>query len=150
MREPLYRARRTNIGKWITGFFAYWDNKPAIQEAIFFDDGTKQGHVWAEVDPTTVGQFTGLLDKNGVRVFEGDILSIPDEHSGGNSTHDYGRVKWDEIYYSFALETQFDCVVFADLVSWDIGNCEVLGNIHDNPTLLAELQAKRDAEDDAE
>lgn len=83
------------------------------------------------VDPTTIGQFTGLTDKNGNRIFEGDILKAIWQHLSNTDTV-IGVVKYDNA--DFILETDGHYLFFEDNIFSD--ECEVVGNIHDNHELL--------------
>ena len=123
MREILFRGKRLNNGKWVEGYFfrQYGSN-----EII-----TADNELYYHVLPETVGQYTGLKDKNGTRIFEGDILSahfddaFPDEETRGwVCWHDYG---W-HIRIGAHLDT-----LESDWVSHYF---EIIGNIHDNPELL--------------
>ena len=123
MREILFRGKRTDNGEWIEGYAAMSGGT-----FIICDNGlTYGGFIVYEVIPETVGQFTGLTDKNGVRIFEGDIVTGYFNHEkivgyifyGGNAQFFIQR---DGIY-GIGLDNS-DC--------W----LEAIGNIHDNPELL--------------
>ena len=123
MREILFRGKSANTRKWIIGDY----------EHFYLSDGELVVYIseWGErndkVFPETVGQYTGLTDKNGKRIFEGDIVRVDDTENA--------VVEYDET-------SAFYMVVF-DRAESDFGslieqypNVEVIGNIHDNPELL--------------
>ena len=95
-----------------------------------------------EVDRETVGQYTGLNDKNGKRIFEGDILRIAKISDGlGSCYHpplDYPVnvvVKWD--LCAWMWETLCEDKRYISFPNaWCHYECEIIGNIHDNPELL--------------
>ena len=130
MREILFRGKRTDTGKWIEGFYCRtprWTLNNIPVSCIIKTDGI----VFHEIIPETVGQYTGLTDKNGTKIFEGDILSgylddlFPEEESRYEVIwHDYG---W-HIRSNGFLDTPDN--------GWLKENFEVIGNIHDNPELL--------------
>lgn len=125
MRPIKFRAK-TNTGRWIYGGLVYSDN---IEPAIYFEVGNKvyKRIDWAYVDPATVGQFTGLTDRNGTEIYEGDILL----YNGNRRT-----VEWK--YGTFGLsmhEKGFPFQAFYELPV-PIVDSTVVGNIHDNPQLL--------------
>lgn len=113
MREILFRGKDAFIDKWVTGFL--------VDEKHIGD--------WVEanpVNPETVGQFTGLKDKNGKKIFEGDIVEI---------SHDAYHGVRGEVFFekgSFMLKNVSDVLSLYGFLLW----CEVIGNIHDNPELL--------------
>ncbi|MBQ4426634.1 MAG: hypothetical protein II881_02640 [Oscillospiraceae bacterium] len=130
MRQILFRGKAVESGEWHFGMWCYEGYNadfPCIipnyidRDAIAFND-------W-EVDTETVGQYTGLIDANGNKIFEGDIVTGADfdEEDG------YAKIVWDEETARFSIE--------AKGVSFDFDNyrgneIEVIGNIHDNPELV--------------
>ena len=122
MREILFRGKRTDNGTWTCGYlFCTWER------AYLCWGTTNSVPIMEEVIPETVGQYTGLTDKNGKKIFEGDIVTGYFNHEkivgyifyGGNAQFFIQR---DGIY-GIGLDNS-DC--------W----LEVIGNIHDNPELL--------------
>ena len=132
MREILFRGKRRDNGEWIEGDLrhgGYYLNDPNVYICCRFADTIMN----YPVDPATIGQYTGLKDKNGKRIFEGDILRWvgPDGESGKVVVVCFGG--------AFMLKS-VECPgaapdLFAD---FEIGDqtLEVIGNIHDNPELL--------------
>ena len=133
MREILFRGKRVDNGEWIQGdlvqFLSHGIVRIVTQEPPYKD---------AEVDSDTVGQFTGLTDKNGRKIFEGDIIHL--EYSqvffGGEYFGEYtaevsykeGCFVTDGINNGDEIETP--------LSGFDNDELEIIGNIHDNPELL--------------
>jgi hypothetical protein len=129
MREILFRGKRKNSGKWIFGSIVhqtdYYGDKVDrwfIVEGDFTNDYDIDCTI--EVQKETVGQYTGLLDKNGKRIFEGDVVAY----------REYGNfaVAWDDGAFQFMREDTF----YDMLDHYTNGFAVVIGNIHDNPELL--------------
>ena len=84
MREILFRGKRVDNGDWAYGYYAEFHNRPKVNKTntcqIFVPDenaflfGSSIGGLWRIVHPNTVGQFTGIFDWNGSKIFEGDIV----------------------------------------------------------------------------
>lgn len=95
----------------------------------------KNKGVYHEVDPESVGQYTGLKDKNGKRIFEGDIVK-GDEYYNGDSLYKWypSQIKYDDGGY------YIDCVNAPELDSCEVHNCniEIIGTIYENKELLGE------------
>lgn len=158
MREILFRGKRADNGEWVEGYYALRTVLfGTIEEEIYTVIEQFNGPV-CEVDPGTVGQYTGLTDKNGVRIFEGDIVCNDEpEDMECKPIPVFGVVKFGEYdgdLLSLEYKTTSDHVGF--FVDWkdnedgeysedyrrDLGywvkypHFEVCGNIHDNPDLL--------------
>lgn len=134
MREILFRGRRTD-GIWQTG---YYFAKP-ILDRFFILQGEEQ---W-EVDPFTVCRYTELTDKNGVKIFENDIvkLSYVDKIDDELSTEWFAVVEFGnpngEYNWGFQLKPISEYKGNTDILLWvdmeETGAyCEVIGNIFDN------------------
>ena len=126
MREILFRGKRTNNGEWEFGDLLHdgFDYETAIWG--------KEYKLVTEVDPSTVGQYTGLTDKNGKRIFEGDIVS-------------YKGRRYTVLYYApFAMWMLDDRTRHCGTNGMyaQFRECEVIGNIHDNPELLGVVIAE--------
>ena len=140
MREILFRGKRINTGEWLEGCavkkidpllgISYW----YIVRNELSDGGMLESVAsWYKVDPATVGQYTGLKDRNGKRIFEGDIVryysTYREEFTGENCVVEYGV---------------YNCSCCDGVYGWEfkggdirIDECyEIIGNIHDNPELL--------------
>ena len=127
MREILFRGKRTDNGEWEYGDL--WCNPYGKRVVCIVspinDQGTTGGN---EVNPETVCQFTGLYDKNGRKIFEGDI------------------VKWTGSLYKVVFEQRFGTAYFGIKISdyetrYFCNSCaanlmEIAGNVYDNPELL--------------
>nr|DAL16578.1 MAG TPA_asm: YopX protein [Caudoviricetes sp.] len=130
MREILFRGKRTDNGEWTYGYYCPKPYSHFPCEATIFPSETIDRDWHGErVDPDTVGQFTGLTDKNGRKIFEGDIIEYTD---GCNDW--LGAVKYDGDDAQFVVR-----FIGGDVESFDnlySGDCEVLGDIYDSPELL--------------
>jgi uncharacterized phage protein (TIGR01671 family) len=129
MREILFRGKREDIGKWIYGDYQHF----CIESDIYVYLGP-WGSEMRSVKPETVGQFTGLTDKNGKQIFEGDILKF---HKFKGEPDWLGFVRYDISMFVIEGEQPVDNGGFeVQLCSIDRKRCEIIGNIHDNPELL--------------
>ena len=132
MRTIKFRGKAH--GRWIYGGLVYSDN---IEPAIYFEVGNKvyKRIDWAYVDPATVGQFTGMLDKNGKEIYEGDIIKIVEKFDDENVYTSNGVVCFEEGIYEVQNGKHFAYLGWL-MHNDDITKLEVIGNIHDNPQLL--------------
>ena len=137
MREILFRGKGTcnlNAGKWIYGNYVkdFWGR--GEEHGIIPIDKEKGGY--CEVIPETVGQYTGLTDKNGTKIFEEDICRFR-EWSNGDMCW-IGKVHYEHQQFVISGHKNKECESdFLLVLSRFIPeNIEVIGNIHDNPELL--------------
>ena len=127
MREILFRGKSKHTGEWVTGAYVsknWYPNKGVVEESniISYEDGDEC--LWHLITPETVGQYTGLTDKNGKKIFEGDIV----KHDFGAEQIgvQYAVVEYDAKYASFMINPLYDWMY---CVKNDV---EIIGNIHDN------------------
>lgn len=137
MREILFRGKAFDNG-WVEGLLVWVDhNDETALIRTIGKDGV--GYFDFLVDFETVGQYTGLTDKNGRKIFEGDILKIVHKYQSpfDDDTKEYTDITTDVVFFDdeglcFSYgESPFLCV--ADNVTAEY---EVVGNIQDNPELL--------------
>ena len=147
MRKILFRGKQTDKDKWIYGVpikgTSADESEILIIESVFkCDEYACIGCEFTPIIPSTVGQYTGLTDKNGKKIFEGDIVKITDrnvcfetmaviEFGNPNGLYNWGWQLKPLENKPFAIE----------ILHWvdmeDSGAfIEVIGNIHDNPELL--------------
>lgn len=137
MREVLFRGKLIDNGKWVQGYlYRFWDHAYILWGMI----GGRTGDVpdMREVCAETVCQYTGLTDKNGRQIFEGDIVNC-DEKRGAAFWR--CKVVWNEVKARFdviATDCAFPlCLDSAyNNISIDGLDYEVIGNIFDNPELI--------------
>ena len=131
-----------NKGEFIYGFFG--------EREVEYDDGlweatsgiyTNDGMVWEEIKEGTLGQYTGLKDKNGKEIYFGDILAT----SNANPEHDI----WNKEDYGYTIVEEGGRELGVDFSNWYVDTeddesiysimfVEVIGNVFENPNLLKE------------
>ena len=127
-RENLFKAKRIDNGEWVEGQYAYITNP-------LTEDGKPIKHLICNgtnifndlIDPDTLGQYTGLTDKNGKKIWENDIVR--------NEKGDIGIVQWFEEHAAFMIWNKTKHYV-CYLAENDFSKIEITGNEFDNPELL--------------
>lgn len=150
MREILFRGKRLDNGKWVEGFYSQFHNRPTddkpnlhqIFQMLKENDEpiiigkTSIGGIWHTIDEKTLGQFTGLCDKNGRKIFEGDIIELL---ARGSRKHKRYVVFYDIETGQRLMKNGEEIGDYENLTgNWAKTCCEVIGNIYDNPELLGE------------
>ena len=123
MREILFRGKRTDCDAWVEGDLIQAFRGNQLSSCSIMPN-TPTAYCW-KVIPETIGQYTGLADKNGVKIFEGDIVRA--------------FTRFSEIYVSSV--TYHEGTFWFKNWSWTkflfkFEKIEVIGNIHDNPEIL--------------
>ena len=131
MRPIKFRAKNIN-GVWVYGSLVYSNE---LDAAIYFQtgEGSVKSMDWVYVNKETIGQFTGLRDAHGKEIYEGDILKWKADNCL------YAVVfNWGMFYASVEVCNQRTCGGFPlhRLTEYDDEDCEIVGNIHDNPELM--------------
>lgn len=127
MREILFRGKRVYDGEWIEGSLLVidcdldYDEYRIATSCLYGDDENLLNVCAYEVIPETVGQYTKVVDKNGVKIFEGDIVKLPELYSGATAV-----IRWVG-----------SCMKACEAFTYPIyESYEVIGNVSDNPELL--------------
>ena len=134
MREILFKAKRLDNGEWVEGYYIGLIGVLDVHEICDVHDITGPR---VEVDPSTVCQYTGLTDKNGKKIFEGDVLKIAKKSDGLGAYFfpplEYPvnvMVKWDMCAWMWeTLGENKYYISFPE--AWCHYECEIIGNIHD-------------------
>lgn len=148
MREILFRGKRVDNGKWVEGYYL---NRSNEKEDIHCIMEKYPATVGKRVIPETVGQFTGLTDCNGKKIFEGDIIKYTRTNMFAPSCSFHNQdlislhlVLWDSSVSAFVqrhyelngkrILGKGSAVLYDERAKENI--VEIIGNIHDNPELL--------------
>ena len=129
MREILFRGKQVDNGEWETGSLLVERMNTSDQQVMITDKMTGYPTL---VLPETVGQYTGLKDKTGKKIFEGDILSghldelFPEDES-----------RYPVVWHDYGWHIKCGNKSFDTLEQWWVAKfLEVIGNIYDNPEMI--------------
>lgn len=122
MREIEFRAKHTWDGSFVYGYLGYKAN-----DGKYIINNGKEVNYF--VDPETIGQYTGLKDKNGTKIYEGDIAKFKFKGKWviGQIIYEYCR---------FAILSKGVGYSITNIFLYKNVDCEIIGNIYDNPELL--------------
>ncbi len=133
-RQIKFRGKDLNTGKWVYGSLLQ-DDYGTFQLVDFID----HHETWHDIDPNTIGQFTGLHDRTGKEVYEGDVVFWIAIDMRGRGKGEQGAIIWDNPTMSWAIlrdnptSDGRPCIISRP---FDKKHLEVVGNIHDNPELM--------------
>ena len=131
MREILFKGKQVDNGEWVEGYYLNQRESLTDKKACYIATNNGYGFNYISVIPETVCQFTGLYDKNGRKIFEGDIVEGNSEYF--TYTHPYGKVVYDGGQYLISFDDVLEDIEC--LGAW-ANDVEIIGNIYDNPELL--------------
>jgi len=149
-REILFRGKSLESGDWEFGYVfdddstestRFFVGRLVIQDYIGPCDGRYiVDYAFDEVNPSTIGQYTGLTDKNGKKIFEGDVLVFIDPDTQEFDNNERFVVRWVECQarYFFEVFNKGCPMGFEEILKSDSQDYEIIGNIYDNPELLEE------------
>lgn len=145
MREILFRGKELDGGDWVEGYLIRNDSicYPAFFIGMIEASRTRygefsiDGHYLSQVDPDTVGQYMGM-DVNGKRIFEGDVVKHYNRMQEPEA-YDVGCIYYDDVHCKWRRTKTSDADKFNPEIR-AYAKYEVIGNIHDNPELIAEVE----------
>ena len=135
MREYKFRGKEIDTGKWVYGYyFKDFNGKSYIINTLQEIENADISNVWIEVLEETEGQYTGLKDKNGKEIYEGDIVSFNLKSDSEGQPNITGYIEYQTTFSGYRIMSFKGS--FA--LDYNIKDIEVIGNIYDNPNLLEE------------
>lgn len=135
MREILFRGKDALVDEWLYG--------DLIQSTIENDEGDEEGVKFIvpfaetstrEILPETIGQFTGCRDKNGTKIFEGDIVRHIQKYEISGEVESTAVIIWNEAYSCWSVKYLNGRVTV--FLGCEHSKIEVISNVYDNPELL--------------
>lgn len=141
MREILFRGKRVDNGEWLEGYYLCQKNHYIGTKHYIYVFGDKEYNKYCdedsryEVDPATVDEYTGLQDKNGQKIFEGDIVEKTLWWRGKIDGKIRGVITFDHADYVISWNQETHISRYISSID-NMGSLEIIGNVHDNPELL--------------
>lgn len=141
-RTIKFRGKSLQTGEWFYGYLQQYQERHAkILCICAISISTWKDALLYEIYPETVGQFTGLLDRNGKEIWEGDIFKEDNSGIVRSVFRVPGGLAFEDNPVSFGYDHRVPLYPYSSIaemqnVSWLSQCCEVIGNIHDNPELL--------------
>lgn len=144
MREIIFKAKRIDNGEWVEGYVVHKRGLYFIYDIVNSESCRQNNY---EIDPETLCQFTGLCDKNGKKIWEGDIISYQRDNDdcpfpNKDTKKRFGKVFYQGFRSTFAIGMGRNGSRSINDDLWKYvqnGNrVEVIGNRFDNPELLQE------------
>ena len=140
MREILFRGKRIDNGEWVYGNLNYGTIEiKSIKDSYYISDFDV--NPWDKkfypIIPESDGQYTGLTDKNGKKIFEGDIVKITGFHTTAIAAVKYGSASEKSTHWGWYFDDNDGHTYFLMSKAFCKDyNAIIIGNIHDNPELL--------------
>lgn len=134
MREILFKSKRVDNGKWVEGCYQKRYDLLGNEEHLIFHADSYNVWEYAEIDPETLCQFTGLCDSYGNKIWENDILMVHLDESYPEDVT-YETVEWNVAGWVTHEAGSTDREYIDEFV---LEHFEVVGNIFDNKELLQE------------
>lgn len=122
MREILFRGKDILTGEWLYGDLIQSANEEDVKFIVPFTETNMRGII-----PETIGQFTGLCDKNGKKIFEGDIVRCKNYHGTVEGYIGYSK---SAVWFLYCISGYSDEYLF------NCADIEVISNVYDNSELL--------------
>ena len=131
MREIKFRGSRIDRREWVHGYIVKVASPCGLGWVMHIPaKDPDDNHRVVQVDPATVGQYTGLKDKNGTEIYEGDICNCREYEC-------FGKIEWNEDNAGFYFYVVVEGGGFDEERLYEYADeLEVIGNVHDNPELL--------------
>ena len=139
MRIIKFRGQRLNGREWIESMTISNGTIKRKSRNVYFELGDNK---WTEINPDTVGQFTGLLDRHGKEIYEGDVVmwGHANEYSRENPIRKAVVKLFPALHFETFTKTEFGCpheLHYGNFAYKDTHkHLEIIGNIHDNPEIL--------------